>query len=410
MTGNVAFMFVCTIMVFFMTPGLAFFYGGMVRRKNALNTMMFCMAMMGIGMLLWFLCGYSLSFGKDHAGIIGDLNNVLMRNVSWEVTGGEGDAPEMVSALFNMMFAVISPAIILGAVAERMKFSKMMLFVVIWSFLVYYPLAHMAWGGGLMEMIGSIDFAGGNVIHISTGVSGLTACIILGSRKGYGAMSYHPHNIPLFLLGASMLWMGWFCFNCGCAGGANSIAVLAFANTALSSAASMVVWMLIEALVQKKCTVMGAVTGGIVGLVGITPGAGYVPLWSSLIIGATAAPICYLAISKMKKKFGYDDALDAFGCHGVGGIWGGIVTGIFATKQMNDVVPREGLLFGDYRLFLSQLGAIGISIAVAVAMTTIIMLVLKKCGGVRVSDLEEAQGLDLIEHGERAYPAFNGLD
>ena len=252
MTGNVAFMFVCTIMVFFMTPGLAFFYGGMVRRKNALNTMMFCMAMMGIGMLLWFLCGYSLSFGKDHAGIIGDLNNVLMRNVSWEVTGGEGDAPEMVSALFNMMFAVISPAIILGAVAERMKFSKMMLFVVIWSFLVYYPLAHMAWGGGLLEMIGSIDFAGGNVIHISTGVSGLTACIILGSRKGYGAMSYHPHNIPLFLLGASMLWMGWFCFNCGCAGGANSIAVLAFANTALSSAASMVVWMLIEALVQKK--------------------------------------------------------------------------------------------------------------------------------------------------------------
>lgn len=233
MTGNVAFMFVCTIMVFFMTPGLAFFYGGMVRRKNALNTMMFCMAMMGIGMLLWFLCGYSLSFGKDHAGIIGDLNNVLMRNVSWEVTGGEGDAPEMVSALFNMMFAVISPAIILGAVAERMKFSKMMLFVVIWSFLVYYPLAHMAWGGGLLEMIGSIDFAGGNVIHISTGVSGLTACIILGSRKGYGAMSYHPHNIPLFLLGASMLWMGWFCFNCGCAGGANSIAVLAFANTAL---------------------------------------------------------------------------------------------------------------------------------------------------------------------------------
>ena len=299
MTGNVAFMFVCTIMVFFMTPGLAFFYGGMVRRKNALNTMMFCMAMMGIGMLLWFLCGYSLSFGKDHAGIIGDLNNVLMRNVSWEVTGGEGGAPEMVSALFNMMFAVISPAIILGAVAERMKFSKMMLFVVIWSFLVYYPLAHMAWGGGLLEMIGSIDFAGGNVIHISTGVSGLTACIILGSRKGYGAMSYHPHNIPLFLLGASMLWMGWFCFNCGCAGGANSIAVLAFANTALSSAASMVVWMLIEALVQKKCTVMGAVTGGIVGLVGITPGAGYVPLWSSLIIGATAAPICYLAISKM---------------------------------------------------------------------------------------------------------------
>lgn len=220
MTGNVAFMFVCTIMVFFMTPGLAFFYGGMVRRKNALNTMMFCMAMLGIGIFLWILVGYSLSFGTDHAGIIGDLDNILLRHVSWEVTGGEGEAPEMISVLFNMMFAVISPAIILGAVAERMKFSKMMIFVVVWSLLVYYPLAHMAWGGGLLEMIGSIDFAGGNVIHISTGVSGLTACILLGKRKGYGAMSYHPHNIPLFLLGASMLWMGWFCFNCGCAGGA----------------------------------------------------------------------------------------------------------------------------------------------------------------------------------------------
>ena len=333
MTGNVAFMFVCTIMVFFMTPGLAFFYGGMVRRKNALNTMMFCMAMLGIGIFLWILVGYSLSFGTDHAGIIGDLDNILLRHVSWEVTGGEGEAPEMISVLFNMMFAVISPAIILGAVAERMKFSKMMIFVVIWSLLVYYPLAHMAWGGGLLEMIGSIDFAGGNVIHISTGVSGLTACILLGKRKGYGAMSYHPHNIPLFLLGASMLWMGWFCFNCGCAGGANSIAVLAFANTALSSAASMIVWMIIEAVVQKKCTIMGAMTGGIVGLVGITPGAGFVPLWTSILIGATTAPICYLAISKLKNKLGYDDALDSFGCHGVGGIWGGIVTGIFATKQ-----------------------------------------------------------------------------
>ena len=291
-----------------------------------------------------------------------------------------------------------------------MKFSKMMVFVIIWSFLVYYPLAHMAWGGGLLEMIDSIDFAGGNVIHISTGVSGLVACLFLGKRKGYGAMSYHPHNIPLFLLGAAILWAGWFGFNCGCAGAANKTALLAFCNTALSSATSMLVWMGIEILVQKKCTVMGAVTGGIVGLVGITPGAGYVPLWSALIIGATTAPICYLAISKVKKKFGYDDALDAFGCHGVGGIWGGIVTGIFATKEVNDAVPHEGLLYGDYRLFLAQIGAIAISIAVSVVMTSLILLVLKKCSGIRVSDMEEAQGLDLIEHGERAYPAFNGLD
>lgn len=409
MTGNVAFMFLCTILVFLMTPGLAFFYGGMVRRKNALNTMMFCFAMFGIGMVLWILVGYSLSFGEDHFGIIGDLKHVFLRDVSF-ASGEKGETPEILLAMFNMMFAVISPAIILGALAERMKFSKMMFFVVIWSFLVYYPLAHMAWGGGLLEMIGSIDFAGGNVIHISTGVSGLVACLFLGKRKGYGAMSYHPHNIPLFLLGAAILWAGWFGFNCGCAGAADKTALLAFCNTALSSATSMLVWMGIETLVQKKCTVMGAVTGGIVGLVGITPGAGYVPLWSALIIGATTAPICYLAISKIKKKFGYDDALDAFGCHGVGGIWGGIVTGIFATKKMNDAVPHEGLLYGDCRLFLAQLGAVAISIAVAVVMTSLILLVLKKCGGIRVSDMEEAQGLDLIEHGERAYPAFNGLD
>lgn len=409
MTGDVAFIFLCTIMVFFMTPGLACFYGGMVRRKNALNTMMSCLAMLGIGMVLWIAVGYSLSFGKDHVGIIGDLKHMFLCGVSME-SEGNGEPPAILTAMFNMMFAVISPAIILGALAERMKFSKMMLFVVLWSFLVYYPLTHMAWGGGLLEMIGSIDFAGGNVIHISTGVSGLVACLFLGKRKGFGAMSYHPHNIPLFLLGASILWAGWFGFNCGCAGGANSIALLAFCNTALSSGTSMIVWMLIEVCVQKKCTVMGAVTGGIVGLVGITPGAGYVPLWSSLIIGATAAPICYFAISKVKKRFGYDDALDAFGCHGIGGIWGGIVTGLFATGDVNKGVPHEGLFFGDYRLFVSQLGAIAISIVIAVVMTSLILVILKKCGGIRVSDMEEAQGLDMTEHGERAYPAFNGLD
>lgn len=408
MNSDTVFMFFCTILVFFMTPGLAFFYSGMVRRKNSLNTMMFCFSMFGIGILMWVLIGYSLSFGKDHLGIIGDLNNVFLRNVQME--NADGNTPEIITVMFNMMFAVISPAIILGSLAERMKFSKMLIFVVVWSVLVYYPLSHMAWGGGLMEQIGAIDFAGGNVIHISTGVSGLVACLFLGQRKGYGAMSYHPHNIPLFLIGASILWVGWFGFNCGCAGGANRIALTAFCNTAVSSAASMLIWMLIESVVHKKCTVMGAVTGGIVGLVGITPGAGYVPLWASVIIGITTVPVCFFAVSKVKKKFGYDDALDTFGCHGVGGIWGGIVTGIFSTKKINEVVPNEGLVFGGYKLFLAQIGAILISIAAAVIMTSLIMLILKRIGGIRVSDLEEAEGLDLIEHGERAYPAFNGLD
>ena len=390
MTGNVAFMFLCTIMVLGMTPGLGMFYGGMVRRKNTLNTMLLC-------------------FGEDHGGIIGDFSHIFLKDVPW--TSETEDVPPMLLALFNMMFAVISPAIILGALAERMKFSKMILLCVIWTLMVYYPLAHMTWGGGFLDdPIGSIDFAGGNVIHISTGVSGLVACMILGKRKGFGAMSYHPHNIPLFLIGAAVLWVGWLGFNCGCAGGANEIAVLALANTTISSAASMVVWMLMETFIQKKCTVMGAVTGGIVGLVGITPGAGYVPIWSSFLIGAIAAPICYFAISKAKQKFGYDDALDAFGCHGVGGIWGGIATGLFANHSVNEAVPNNGLVFGEWRLFVAQLAASAISIAIAAVCTAIIMLILKKCGGVRVSDMEEAQGLDLIEHGERAYPAFNGLD
>ena len=298
MAGNVAFMFLCTIMVLGMTPGLGMFYGGMVRRKNALNTMMFCFAMMGIGMLLWVSIGYSLCFGEDHGGIIGNLHYAFLQNVPW--TSDSDEVPPMMLALFNMMFAVISPAIILGSLAERMKFSKMMLLCIIWTLVVYYPLAHMTWGGGFLDdPIGSIDFAGGNVIHISTGVSGLVACMILGKRKGFGAMSYHPHNIPLFLIGAAVLWVGWLGFNCGCAGGANEIAILALANTTISSAASMVVWMLMETILQKKCTVMGAVTGGIVGLVGITPGAGYVPIWSAFLIGAIAARYAAGSISRL---------------------------------------------------------------------------------------------------------------
>lgn len=408
MTGNVAFMFLCTVMVLFMTPGLAFFYGGMVRRKNSLNTMISVISMMGIGMLLWVAFGYSLTFGKDHLGIIGDFSHIFFKDVSFE--SNDDSVPDIVTAIFNMMFAVISPAIIYGSLAERMKFSKMIIFDIVWSFLVYYPLAHMAWGGGIFEMMHSIDFAGGNVIHISTGVSGLIACIILGKRRGYGAMSYHPHNIPLFMIGATILWVGWFGFNCGCAGAADKIALIAFVNTAISSAASMIVWMLIEYFILGKCTAMGTITGGIVGLVGITPGAGYVPIWAAFIIGITSAPVCYFMISKIKAKLGYDDALDAFGCHGVGGIWGGIMTGVFSTSSVNPVVPNEGLIFGDYRLFLSQISATALSIAIAVVMTFIIMILLKVAGGIRVEAIEESEGLDSTEHGERAYPAFDGLD
>lgn len=408
MNADAVFMFLCTLLVFFMTPGLAFFYGGMVRRKNALNTMMFCVSMIGIGIFLWVSIGYSLSFSGDNFGMIGDFRKAFLRGVDFSFTSDE--MPEIVNVIFQMMFAVISPAIILGSLAERMKFTKMLIFAALWSIFAYYPLVHMAWGGGWMEMIGAVDFAGGNVIHVSTGFSGLIACIMLGKRKGYGSFSYHPHNIPLFLLGASILWVGWFGFNCGCAGGINSITFISLCNTAVSSATGMIVWMIIEMIVQKKCTVMGGVTGGIVGLVGITPGAGYVPVWSSFIIGALAAPICYFAISKIKKKFGYDDALDAFGCHGVGGIWGGIATGIFASGEVNDFIVNDGLIYGETKLFFAQLGAIGIAFGVVLVVTCVLMTILKKFGGLRVTDIEEAQGMDIIEHGEQAYPAFNGMD
>lgn len=408
MTGDITFMFICTLLVFFMTPGLALFYGGMVRRKNVLNTMMLCLSMIGIGIVMWVAIGYSLSFGRDIFGIIGGFDKIFFNNVSMTFDGKE--IPEVVSAIFNMMFSVISPAIIMGSLAERVRFSRMVPFCVLWSLLVYYPLSHLTWGGGLLEQMGALDFAGGTVIHISTGVSGLAACLIIGGRRGFHEMAYHPHNIPMFVTGAAILWTGWFGFNCGCAGGANETALLALCNTAVSSACGMLAWMLMEVISYRKCTVMGSMTGGIAGLVGITPGAGYVPIWSSFLIGATTAVICYFIISRLKKKLGFDDALDAFGCHGAGGIWGCLMTGVFATTSASGSAGGGGIIEGSLRLFGVQIVSIVAACAVAVVMTILITFVLRLAGTLRVSDLEEAQGLDIIEHGERAYPAFNGLD
>ncbi len=410
-TGNTGFIMICAALVFIMTPGLAFFYGGLVRRKNVVNTMMACAAIMGLSIFMWTLFGYSLAFGTDHGGVIGSLEWLGLNGVGWDAGPYSDSIPHLVYAAFQMMFAMITPALITGAVVGRMKFKALFAFIALWSIIVYYPMAHMVWGqGGFLASIGSVDFAGGNVVHISSGVSALVLAVYLGRRRGYEKTSYRIHNIPFVVLGAALLWFGWYGFNAGSALAADGLAAHAFMTTSISAATALLSWMLIDTIKDGKPTLVGASTGLVVGLVAITPGAGFVPIWASFIIGALVSPICYFMMNFIKHKLKIDDALDAFGCHGIGGIWGGIVTGIFATKQMNDAVPREGLLFGDYRLFLSQLGAIGISIAVAVVMTTIIMLVLKKCSGVRVSDLEEAQGLDLIEHGERAYPAFNGLD
>lgn len=410
-TGDTAFMLIATALVFFMTPGLAFFYGGLVRRKNVCNTMMACVAIMGLSVVLWTLFGYSLAFGGNHGGIIGDFRWIALNGVGWE-TGPYADTiPHFVFCAFQMMFAMITPALITGSLVGRMKFKALFLFVTLWSFVVYYPLAHMVWGeGGLLAEIGSVDFAGGDVVHISSGISALVLAIILGRRRGYEQVTYRIHNIPFVVLGASLLWFGWFGFNAGSALAADGLAAHAFMTSAISAAAALLSWMFIDVVKEGKPTLVGASTGLVVGLVAITPGAGFVPIWSAFIIGALVSPICYFGVALIKKKLKIDDALDAFGCHGIGGIWGGIATGIFAQKSINSTAKWDGLVFGDYRLFLAQLEGILITIVIAVAGTLLCVAVVRIFTPLRVSLKEEQLGLDVTQHGENAYPSFNGLD
>lgn len=412
-TGDIAFILIASALVMLMTPGLAFFYGGMVQRKNVLNTMMSSFFIVGLASALWVIAGYSLSFGGDTKGIIGTLQWVGLNGVSFDLPGPYASTiPNLAFAIFQMMFAVITPALITGSVAGRMNFKALAGFIFLWSILVYYPLAHMMWGenGALGSVLGSVDFAGGNVVHISSGVSGLMLSIILGKRKGYNLTSYRIHNVPFVILGASILWFGWFGFNAGSALGASGLAVHAFMTTNTAAAFALLSWMLIDVIKQGKPTIVGAATGAVLGLVAITPGAGYVPIWASMIIGASVSPICYFAMSVIKKKFGYDDALDAFGCHGVGGIWGGITTGIFTQTSINSFARWDGLFFGETRLFAAQLISIAVTILLAAGGTVVCASVVKLFVPLRVSETEEKVGLDFSQHGEIAYPAFNGLD
>ena len=410
-SGDIGFMLICSALVLLMTPGLAFFYGGLVRRKNVVNTMMTSIFVIGIAAVMWTLFGYSLAFGNDHFGIIGDFSWLGLQGIEGSITDYVSTIPHLEFAIFQMMFAIITPALITGAVAGRMKFKALFLFIILWSVIVYYPMAHMVWGiGGFLAKIGSVDFAGGNVVHISSGVSALVLCIVLGKRKDYLRVQYHVHNIPFVVLGASLLLFGWFGFNAGSALQANELAVHAFITTGLSAASGMLSWMAMDVLMSGKPTLVGSVTGMVVGLVAITPGAGFVPIWSSIIIGLAGSPICYLMISKVKQKLGYDDALDAFGCHGIGGIWGGIATGLFAQTSINDVAKWNGLFFGDMQLFLAQLASIVITIVVAVIGTLICIAIVRCFTTLRVSKQEEQKGLDISEHQENAYPSFNGLD
>ena len=410
-TGDTAFVLLCAAFVFFMTPGLAFFYGGLVRRKNVCNTMMACVSIMGLSIVMWALFGYSLAFGGNHLGIIGDFRWFGLNGVGMETGPYAENLPHLVFCAFQMMFAMITTALITGSLVGRMKFKALFLFTALWSLVVYYPLAHMVWGeGGFLAAIGSVDFAGGNVVHISSGVSALVLALLLGKRRGYEHMTYRIHNIPFVVLGASMLWFGWFGFNAGSALAADGLAAHAFMTSGISAASALLSWMLIDVIKNGRPTLVGASTGLVVGLVAITPGAGFVPVWASFVIGFLVSPICYCGVAIVKKKLKIDDALDAFGCHGIGGIWGGIATGLFAQSSINDTARWDGLIFGDFRLFAAQLAGILITIAFAVIGTLICVAIVRIFTPLRVDQKEEQIGLDLSQHGESAYPSFNGLD
>ena len=410
-SGDTGFILICSALVFFMTPGLAFFYGGLVRRKNVVNTMMAIVMIMGLATVMWALFGYSLAFGGNHGGIIGDFRWFGLEGIGWNVGPYADSIPSLVFCAFQMMFAIITPALITGAVVGRMRFKALFIFIALWSLVIYYPLAHMVWGqGGLLAELGSVDFAGGDVVHISSGVTALVLAIVLGRRKGYERMTYRIHNIPFVVLGATILWFGWFGFNAGSALKADGLAAHAFMTSAISSAAALLSWMFIDMVNDKKTTLVGASTGLVLGLVAITPGAGFVPIWASFIIGALVSPICYYGVILVKKKLKIDDALDAFGCHGIGGIWGGIATGIFGKSSINSVAKWDGLVYGEWRLFAAQIEGILITIAIAVVGTLICVGIVRIFTPLRVTDREEKLGLDISQHGESAYPSFNGMD
>ncbi len=420
-SGSTAFMLVCTMLVLLMTPGLAFFYGGLTRRKNVLNTMIMVFVVIGVVGVSWVVAGWSFAYGGDGTlAFFGGFDQIgcmnVMRDLLTETEAVDGAVyPSIINIAFQMAFAMITTAIITGAVAGRMKFGAMVAFMVPWVLVVYAPLAHMVWGGEgslIGEMIGALDFAGGDVVHISSGLTGLILCIMMGRRKGFGMMSYRPHNVPFVALGATLLWFGWFGFNAGSEFAADGIAALALLNTVVASASGLLCWMLMERIVAGKATLVGAATGLVAGLVAITPAAGFVEPWSAIAMGFLVTPCCYFAISFCKRKFGYDDALDAFGCHTVGGIVGGILTGVFCVPELS-WTDFGGLLYtGDFSLLGSQIAGIVVTIVFVIILDVVIGLIVTACfkGSLRVSDADEAQGLDVATHGESAYPAFVGLD
>ncbi|WP_270596385.1 ammonium transporter [Enterococcus asini] len=400
-TGNIGFMILCTGLVFVMTPALAFFYGGLSQKKHLLNTMMMVIVTMGLASLLWIIIGYSLAFSGDNS-FIGNLDKVFFNGVSSESSSG---LPEGLFAAFQMMFVLITTAILTGAVAGRMRFSALLIFLSGWIILVYAPIAHMVWGGGFLDQIGSIDFAGGNVVHISSGISGLVLAMVLGQRNRKENESFTPHNVPFVVLGTGLLWLGWFGFNAGSALAADGLAVHALLTTNTAAAAGMMSWMMLEWLVKGKPSIVGSCTGAVVGLVAITPGAGFVSIGSALIAGLLVSPICFYGTRFVKEKLGCDDALDAFGCHGLGGIFGGLITGLLADPAIGG---ETGLFFGGVDLFVAQILSILFTILFAGGVSFILIMVIKKFMPIRVSSSQEEKGLDHSLHNEQAYQDLLG--
>jgi len=394
-------MLIATALVMLMTPGLALFYGGLVRSKNVLGTIMQSFICLGIVSIIWVVYGYSLAFGPDIGGFIGNLSWAGLDGVGLSTGPYSDTIPHLLFCAFQLMFAIITPALITGAFAERMKFSAFLLFTVLWSSLVYLPVCHWVWGGGWLGKLGALDFAGGTVIHINSGAAALVAAIMIGRRKGYGKESMHPHNLPMTILGAGILWFGWFGFNAGSALSAGETATLAFFTTQVATGAAVLSWCVAEWMVQKKPTTLGAASGAIAGLVAITPAAGFVGPVSAVIIGLIAGVVCYLAVLA-KSKLGYDDALDVVGVHGVGGTWGALATGLFASTAVN-AAGANGLFFGNAHQFVIQAIGVGASIAYSVILTFIILKIVDATVGLRVSQEDEVQGLDLTQHSEIGY-------
>ena len=399
-TGNTAWVLIAAAMVFFMTPGLALFYGGMARSKNVLSTIMQSFFLIGVISVEFMLIGYTLIFGDDVHGIIGSLHKIGLMGTENSILEG-ANIPEMAFIAFQCMFAIITPAIMSGSITGRMRFAPFVVFAVIWSVLIYNPMAHWVWGGGFLANLGALDFAGGLVIHVLSGVSGLVLCLLLGRRRGYGRMPMLPHHLPMTVLGGAMLWFGWFGFNAGSALGAGTLAANAVVTTQMSAAIGIVGWVLVERYHRGKPTVLGAVSGGVSGLVAITPAAGFVTPVAAIPIGFIGAICCYVAVAILKSKFGYDDSLDAFGIHGGGGMWGAIATGLFATVSVNPD-GADGLFYGG-NLLIPQLISLVAAIALAIIGTVVIFKVVSYFMDMRVSISAESLGIDISEHGEGAY-------